>query len=319
MNEMYKAPPKEVLNPIRESISEINRYTPQKNVDYLIEKLSNYAGVPKETIFLSSGSDLIIKEFTFLFSNNRQIIIADPTFVIINSSAQNAESSLIKIKIKEPDFKLPIEAILDQLTVPSLLVFDNPNNPTGSIILTQKEITSILEHENTILLIDEAYFEFSKVSHVNLIKDYANIAVLRTLSKAFGLAGSGIGYLIAGELIRKKFQGLEIMLPYPSVIGGTKALENPNYMNDYVNEVETEKNRLIQRLLELGINVYPGYTNFLLIKTTTDKITEKLAKQGILVYNLSDQLGTEFCRLTIGSRKENDYFLNSITKILDRD
>ncbi|MFX1349382.1 MAG: pyridoxal phosphate-dependent aminotransferase [Promethearchaeota archaeon] len=316
MNEMYKSPPKEIINPVKEAINKINRYTPQKEVDILIEELSRYTNVPQESIVLSSGSDLIIKEFIFLFSNNRQIIIAEPTFVVINNSAQTADSSLIKIKLNEPDFKISLESLNNELNTPSLIVFDNPNNPTGSLIITENDIKSILEHENIILLIDEAYFEFSKVSFVDLIKIYPNLAILRTLSKSFGLAGSGIGYLIAGNLIRKKFEGLDIMLPYPSVIAGIKALEHQSYMEDYINEIEIEKNRITQFALELGIIVFPSHTNFLLMKTEIQNISERLAERGVLVHDASNQLSSEYFRVTIGSKKENDFFLDSLRKII---
>jgi len=312
MNEMYKAPPKEIINRVKESIDQINRYTPQKEVDILIEKLSCYTNVAQESIVLSSGSDLLIKEFIFLFANNRQIIIADPTFIVINNSAHNTDSHLLKIKLNEPDFKISLESLITELKTPSLIVFDNPNNPTGNLIITQKDIETILEYENIILLLDEAYFEFSKVSYVELINNYSNLAVLRTLSKSFGLAGSGIGYLIVGDLIRKKFQGLEIMLPYPSVIAGIKALEHQDYMEDYINEVETEKKRIISFASKLGITVYPSYTNFLLMKTELQNITEKLAEGGILVHDASNQLGSDYFRVTIGSKKENDLFLDSL-------
>ena len=106
---MYKAPPKEIIHSVKECINLINRYTPQKEVDTLMNLLSLYAKVPSESIVLSPGSDLLIKEFMFLFSNNRQIIIADPTFIIINNSAQNADSALMKIKLSEPDFKISLE------------------------------------------------------------------------------------------------------------------------------------------------------------------------------------------------------------------
>ncbi|MCK4380687.1 MAG: histidinol-phosphate aminotransferase family protein [Candidatus Lokiarchaeota archaeon] len=316
MNEMYKTPPKEILNPVKEIINQINRYTPQKEVDTLMEQISHYAKVPYESIVLSSGSDLLIKEFIFLFSNNRQIIIAEPTFVVINNSAQKADSTLLKIRLSEPDFKISLESIINELKQPSLIVFDNPNNPTGSLILTLNDIKSILEHESVILLVDEAYFEFSKVSYVKLINIYPNLAILRTLSKSFGLAGSGIGYLIAGDLIRKKFQGLEIMLPYPSVIAGIKALEHSNYMANYINEVETEKRRIIKFAVELGITVYPSYTNFLLMKTELQNISKKLAEQGVLVYDTSNELGSEYFRVTIGSAKENDFFLDCLKDII---
>ena len=316
MNEMYKAPPKEIIHSVKECINLINRYTPQKEVDTLMNLLSLYAKVPSEAIVLSPGSDLLIKEFMFLFSNNRKIIIAEPTFVIINNSAQNADSASLKIKLSEPDFKISLEPLHHELKKPSLLVFDNPNNPTGSLILTQDDIETILEHKNAILLIDEAYFEFSKVSYVKLINKYPNLAILRTLSKSFGLAGSGIGYLIAGDLIRKRFQGLEIMLPYPSVIAGIKALEHQDYMEDYINEVEAEKRRIRDSVLELGIDVYPSYTNFLLMKTKLQNISEKLGERGVLVHDASNQLGSEYFRVTIGSKKENDFFLESLKNIV---
>ncbi len=316
MNEMYKAPPKEVIFHAKKSIDLINRYTPQEEVDTLLDELSIYANAPQESIVLSSGSDLLIKEFIFLFSNNRKIIIAEPTFIIINNSAQNADSPLIKIRLNEPNFKLPLEPLLNELKTPSLIVFDNPNNPTGNLILTKSDIESILEYEDVILLIDEAYFEFSKVSFVDLVKTYPNLAILRTLSKSFGLAGSGIGYLIAGDLIRKKFQGLEIMLPYPSVIAGIKALEYQNYMVDYVKGVENEKKKIIDFVTNLGINVYPSFTNFLLMKTKIQRIFEKLAEQGVLVHNVSAQLGSEYFRVTIGSKNENNIFLDSLKNII---
>ncbi|MFX0037666.1 MAG: aminotransferase class I/II-fold pyridoxal phosphate-dependent enzyme, partial [Candidatus Hermodarchaeota archaeon] len=124
------------------------------------------------------------------------------------------------------------------------------------------------------------------------------------------------GYLIAGDLIRKKFQGLEIMLPYPSVIAGIKALEYQNYMVDYVKGVENEKKKIIDFVTNLGINVYPSFTNFLLMKTKIQRISEKLAEQGVLVHNVSAQLGSEYFRVTIGSKNENNIFLDSLKNII---
>lgn len=319
MNEMYKAPPKEIIHSVKECINLINRYTPQKEVDTLMNLLSLYAKVPSESIVLSPGSDILIKEFMFLFSNNRKIIIADPTFVVINNSAQNAESALLKIKLNEPNYQISVKPLIDELETPSLIVFDNPNNPTGSLILTQKDIEALLEHENVILLLDEAYFEFSKVGYVKLINKYPNLAILRTLSKSFGLAGSGIGYLIAGDLIGEKFQGLEIMLPYPSVIAGIKALEHQNYMFDYINEVETEKRRIMDLALELGITAYPSYTNFLLMKSKIQNISIKLAERGVLVHDLTNQLGSEYFRVTLGSKKEDDFFIRALRNVISID
>ncbi len=316
MNEMYKTPPKDIINPVKKSIDQINRYTSKKDVDLLVEHLSHYTKVAHESLFLSPGSDLLIKEFIFLFSNNRQIIISDPTFIVINNAAQKTDSALLKIKLNEPNFKISLEALINELKTPTLIVFDNPNNPTGSIVITQKDVETILKHENVILLLDEAYFEFSKISYIELVEKYPNLAILRTLSKSFGLAGSGIGYLIAGEIIRKKFHGLDIMLPYPSVLAGIKALEHQDYMEDYIREVEIEKERITRIISELGISVYSSYTNFLLMRTGLQDITERLAKRGVLVHDVTNQLGPEYFRVSIGSRKENDFFLETLKSII---
>jgi len=106
------------------------------------------------------------------------------------------------------------------------------------------------------------------------------------------------------------------MLPYPSVIAGSKALENQTYMFDYTKEVENEKRRIMNFAVKLGITVYPSYTNFLLMKTNLHNISEKLVERGVLVHDASNQLGSEFFRVTIGSKKENDYFLDSLKNII---
>jgi histidinol-phosphate aminotransferase len=318
-NEMPFPPPKEIIEAVKLNIENINRYTPQTEVNKLVKLISDYSKAPENSIILSSGSDILIKEFIFLFAREREIIIPDPTFFLISNAAQKTSSPLMKIRLREPEFNLSIESFIHEINKPTLLVFDNPNNPTGSLLLTQKDVKTILENENVILLIDEAYFEFSKITYAPWIEDYPNLAVSRTLSKSFGLAGSGIGYLIAGEIIQKKFQGLDIMLPSPSVIAAIHALENLDYMKKYIEEIDQEKKRISKMVSNMEISVYHSYTNFLLMKTGIYDIAQKLAEQGIYVSNVSNNysLSPEFIRVTIGSIEDNDYFINSMKKIVE--
>jgi len=317
-NEMPKPPPDEIIEAVKLNIENINRYTPQIEVNKLVKLISDYSKAPENSIILSSGSDILIKEFIFLFSREREIIIAYPTFFLITNAAQKTSSPLLKIRLREPQFKLSIESFIDEINKPTLIVFDNPNNPTGSLLLNQKDVEMILENENVILLIDEAYFEFSKISFANSIKDYPNLAVSRTLSKSFGLAGSGIGYLIAGEIIQKKFEGLDIMLPSPSVIAAIYALENIYYMIKYTEEIDQEKKRIMSLVSDMDLIVYPSYTNFFLIKSKMHDLARKLAEYDVLVSDVSTHysLSSEFIRVTIGSKKENDYLIKSLRKII---
>lgn len=315
-NEMPKAPPKEVIVPIRKSLDKIHRYTPQKEVDTLINLLSKYAEVPIDSLILSSGSDILIKEFIYLFSRKRQIIIADPTFILIANTAPKTSSPLLRVRLKEPEFKFPLDSVIEDIKKPTLMVLDNPNNPTGALILNENDVKSILENENIILLIDEAYFEFSENTYSHLITEYPNLALVRTLSKSFGLAGSGIGYIIAGKITQQKFLGLNIMLPYPSVIAGINALKNQDYMLNYINDVAQEKHRITKYVSKLGIIAFPSTTNFLLMKTNIYNIGQKLEEQGVFVLDLSSQLGSGYIRVSIGAKAENDYFLKTMEKII---
>ena len=107
-NEMPGLPPKDLINSVKKSIENLNRYTPREIVKDLLNSLSDYANVPKESLFLCSGSDILIKEFIYLFCRDRQIIIADPTFFLISNTAQKTGSSMLKIRLKEPEFKISL-------------------------------------------------------------------------------------------------------------------------------------------------------------------------------------------------------------------
>jgi len=314
-NEMPIKLPREITDPIKESIEFLNRYTPQSKVDELISLLSKYTNSPKNSIIISSASDILLKEFIYLFSKNRQIILADPSFFLINATCRKTYSSILKVRLKEPEFKFSIVPLIDELKKPTLIILDNPNNPTGNIILDKNEVKLILENENIIFLVDEAYFEFSNVSYANLIADYPNLAILRTLSKGFGLSGLGVGYIIGGETVQKRFLGINTMLPYLNVVAGISALKNKNYAIEYIKEVEKEKNRIRNVALKLDISVFKSYSNFLLMKTKIPNISKKLTEQGVLVLDVSKQLSSEYFRVTIGTRIENDYFLGALEKI----
>ena len=108
-NEMSIKLPREITDPIKESIESINRYTPQSKVDELLSLLSTYTNSPKNSIIISSASDILLKEFIYLFSKNRQIILADPSFFLINATCRKTYSSILKVRLKEPEFKFSIE------------------------------------------------------------------------------------------------------------------------------------------------------------------------------------------------------------------
>ncbi|TFF87760.1 MAG: aminotransferase class I/II-fold pyridoxal phosphate-dependent enzyme, partial [Promethearchaeota archaeon] len=108
-SEMPYPPSAMVIQAVKKSIECINRYTPKSKVNELYRLLSEYSNVAPESLILSFGSDILIKEFIYLFSKERQIIVADPTFFLITTTAQKTQSPLYRIKLKEPNFELSLE------------------------------------------------------------------------------------------------------------------------------------------------------------------------------------------------------------------
>ncbi len=317
-NELPFLPPREVLKEAKKSIDRLNRYTPQEKVDKLVSLLANYAHISKESLILRPASDILIKELIFLLSKNRKIIIADPTFIIIQNATQSTTSSVLKVKLSAPKFKFPSSFIVTELDEPTLVFLDNPNNPTGKLIITKSEVKSLLANENLILLVDEAYFEFSNWTVASLVNKYPNLGVLRTLSKSFGLAGVGLGYLIAGESIREKLENLDVMLPYPSVMSSIAALNHQEYFQQKIRNLNAEKKRVKNEIEKLEITVYSSNANFFLLKTEIPHIAHKLNEVGIYVYDASHYLSPGYIRVSIGTKDENQEFLKGLSRILNK-
>ncbi len=315
MNEMPYPPPIEVINSAKKGLSNLNRYTSQESLEMLKNMISDYSKTPKEHIILSSGSDLLIREMIHLFSKRRKTIVVDPTFFPITQAAKQFAPKLLKIRLSEPSFDLPISYLIDELNEQSLIVIDNPNNPTGNILLNRRMIEDILE-TNTYLLIDEAYYEFSRISFADIIKDHPNLAITRTMDKAFSLAGARIGYLIAGKTFLNDFSGFDTFLPLPSVYAAIEALKNIDYMKKNVNKIIDERKRVRKEVAKMGIEVYPSNTNFLLMRTGIPDVARELKKTGVLVFDLSNLLSSEFIRVSLGTKDENNFFLFSLGKLI---
>ncbi|MFO8018211.1 MAG: aminotransferase class I/II-fold pyridoxal phosphate-dependent enzyme [Promethearchaeia archaeon] len=315
-SEMPSPPPRKIREQMKKVIDKINRYTPKDQVNILKTELANYTHIAEERIFLSSASDIILKEFIFLIGHNRKIISVDPTFFLIKNAIRKIHSEAIHIRLREPDFNLKIEPIMSELDEPTLLLFDNPNNPTGNLIIGEDKLKTLLKHPEIICLVDEAYFEFSDTTFSHLLGKYPNLAILRTVSKSLGLAGGGIGYLLMGDKIREMFEGLQIKLPYPGVMGCIYGLRNPSYMEKYIENVKKEKEKMKEKLSSLALKVFPSYTNFFLLRSQQSDIAQKLAQRNILVSDVSSQLGDGYIRVSMGNQKENEQFLRALEDIV---
>lgn len=315
MNESPFSPAKSIQEAAIKGLKKINRYSELKYLIELKALLGNYNNVPSDRIVLSHGSDLLLREIINIFSRNRKIVMVSPYFFPVTQFALKQASRLTKIQLSPPDFKLDYNLLLNELNEPSLIVIDNPNNPTGKILLDDNSVENILQNKNALLLVDEAYYEFSGQTFAGLIEKYPNLAIIRTMDKAFSLAGLRLGYLLMGNYFKEYFSNLPTYLATPTIFAAIEALKKSEYVTANVDKIQSEKIRVEKELLNTGIQVFPGSANFILIKSKLPDFGKKLMDAEIIIKDLSDEWIEGFYRISIGLPEENNTLLSIIRKI----
>ncbi len=287
-------------------------------------KIAKYAGVKSGEIMVTNGGDQGIDIICRAhLDEGDKVIIPFPEFAMHYQSANIQGAEILEPKYKESG-ELPLNEILELIERDrvKLLIFSNPNNPTG-IFTKIPDVEKILKkakEKDITVLHDEAYFEFSSLTCKDLIEKYDNLYVIRTFAKAFGLVSARAGYIISQKENIQEL--LKIRGPYDvNMFAKTAiltALEDTKYMKDYVKEVmEKSKPKLEKFLREKGIFFYPSQANFLLLKVSNpSKIIEGLKSEGILVRPKSAPDGKEAIRVSIGTMKDTEKFIKAFGRVL---
>lgn len=287
----------------------------------LKEKLSEIKTVPPANIFLGNGSDecidILFRAFCEPGADN--VIIVPPTYGMYEVSANINDIQIKKISLTN-DFQLNLPAIEDAVDENTKMIFlCSPNNPTGNS-LSREDIEIILNNYFGLLIIDEAYINFSRQrSFVQELAEYPNLVVLQTLSKAWGLAALRIGMAFASDEIIHVMN--KVKPPYninqASQELALKALEEVDQVNSMIQEIVTERELLVKHLNELQVveNIYPSDANFILVKMINARtVYDFLLSKGIVVRDRSKVELCEGClRITIGTTIENKELLNALT------
>lgn len=316
MNEMPFMPPENVVRAAREGLLKLNRYAGRKDLQQLRGLLARYAGVPEAHIVPGPGSDFLLREIIHSFSGGRKVVMVSPSFMPTVQKAKQFATKFVGIRLSPPEFRLSPGVLLDELTEQTLVIIDNPNNPTGKILLDRQTVEAVLGNENAFLVVDEAYFEFSGVTFADMVPDHPNLAVTRTLDKAFSLAGARVGYLVAGRYFLDAFASFYALLPQSSLSAAVAALQSVAYMKKNVQLIAAERKRLQKKMIDLGADVYSSKANFLLIKTKIPGIALELKDMGVLVSDISDQFISGAIRVSVGRREENDAFADAYKRVV---
>jgi len=298
----------------------VNRYPDplQKN---LKNRISQWKGVPTNKIFLGNGSDECIDLLFRLFcsTGKDEVAAMSPSYGMYAVSARINNIRLREILLNE-DFTFPTEKIIQESKGAKLLFLCSPNNPTGFSI-PSTEIETILKSFDGIVIVDEAYIDFSsQKSVVSLLSDYPNLVVCQTLSKAVGLAGIRLGMLFASEEIVSWLN--KIKPPYNinqlTQEFALKYLEKMEEIELQTEEIKTERNLLEKALIEFPFieQVYSSDANFILARIDdANKLYDYLISFGIVVRNRSTQvLCQNTLRFTVGTKEENNKLINALTQ-----
>ena len=296
-----------------------NRYPDP--LQYKVKKrLSDIKGVTPRNIFLGNGSDEAIDILFRSFCNPGvdNVILVPPTYGMYQVSA-NINDIQVKNVLLIEDYQLNMEGIAEAIDQRTKIIFIcSPNNPTGNSI-NRDDIETLLANFNGLIVVDEAYINFSRQkTFIQELTEYANLVVLQTLSKAWGLAGLRVGMAFASEEIIEVMN--KVKPPYnineASQELALKALQNVAQVNDWIKETLAQRDKLVLNLknFDFVLDIYPSDANFILVKTTDPKaIYNFLVERGIIV---RDRSKIDLCegslRITVGTPTENDILLNTL-------
>lgn len=289
----------------------------------IVEKL----GVNIDEIFCGTGSDSLIGVICNTFLNkDDESIMAEITFPRYESGVKLMGAKAVKIPMKNNglDIEKMVEAITDKTKI---IWFCNPNNPTGTIF-TQDEFEKVLDKipERVIIVMDEAYIEYVTDKNfpdsINLYKKYKNMIVLRTFSKAYGLAGLRCGYGIASKELVDYFN--RVIGPFDvnlfAQIAAKEAIEDNEFLSKVCETNEKEKNHIYSEFEKMGLSYIKTNTNFIMVNTNKDDkvIFEQLLSKGVII-RPGYLLGMPgWMRVTIGTEEQNKICLKELENILKK-
>lgn len=301
----------------------LNRY-PDPHQKDLRKLVGDYYSINEANLFFGVGSDEIIDLLIRIFCEpaKDKVIIPEPTYGMYKVACDINNVETINVLL-DNQFQIDLNSIKKNYDETVKMIFlCSPNNPTGNL-LNKKDIITLCEEYDSIIVVDEAYIDFAeRGTIINEIKNYHNFVVLRTFSKAWGLAGIRLGFCAAPEEIINIL--FKVKAPYNintlTRYALQSAVKNSHQKDVYINGIIKERERLKNQLESLyGIEkVFDSDANFLLIKCRNAKNIQKtLADKGIIIRDRSSQPKLENClRISVGTEEENDLLWEAIKKIV---
>ncbi len=313
------------LQAMQESLITVNRY-PSPDFYLLRKTLAEKYDVKIENVFAGNGSEGIISIImrTFLLDDEEAITSAG-SFVTFDVQAFSRGIKLIRTPLK--DYKIDLEAIAEQITPKTKLIYlANPNNPTGTIFTVSEFLKFIKQVPPRVLVIlDEAYFEFAHDEPVfpdSMQYRLDNVITLRTFSKAYGLAGVRIGYGFAHEDLIANLMKIKLTFEpsAPAQAAAVAAIKDEDFLEKTLHNNRIGKRFFYEVFDRLGLRYIKSFTNFVTLvfesEKQVEKLYDKLLREGVIVRPLKS-FGLPNClRVSIGLPEENEFFAKKLEKVI---
>lgn len=301
------------------------RYPPPYSAT-AVKAISKFFSFDKSEIFVGNGSDelldLLMKAFV---EKQTRVLVVEPTFPLYTYFIQLYGGQKVTVLLR-PDFGLDADALLEKNgREPSLLIVCSPNNPTGNQF-AKSDLERVVREFNGLVVVDEAYVDFAKYSVIDWTKDANNLIVLRTFSKAFGLAGIRLGFAVSNRSVIEYFKRVtppfNVNIIAQRVI--TLALQNWNYFKQQIEYITREREWLTKALAKIdGVVPFPSDASFILFRITkkglsSSAVKEKLRSRNVFVKDRGDTPLLENCiRVTVGTRGMNEAFVSALREVLE--
>ena len=322
-NENWHISADDLRSLIREVVEKVDvRRYPAEAVQDLSAAVAMHLQLPEECIIPTEGTDQAIDLLSqaFLRQGDRALIVG-PTFSFYRLRAAFADAQCIEIMMNE-DFSLPVDKILREARNGGIVFICSPNNPTGNQF-SSDDVLRLSDAFPGLIVLDEAYIDFAPYSLVREVMQHRNIAVLRTFSKAFGLADLRLGFIVAHPDWASLFMD-RAQYPYPvsstAVAIALRLLEEFSVVKRGVESLKQERSWLIERLRQIaGLQVLDSQANFVLASLPIDahKVHSRLVEEGIATRAIGHILNLSNCiRVTVGTHEMNVAFLDALRKML---
>jgi len=327
-NESPYPPPPEFFEAWTAEVSRASAHRyPDRAARALRAALGGFLGVPAGRIFCANGSNEVLQTLLLTYGGpGRTALVFEPSYVLHAHIARITGTGVVTGE-RRPDFTLdPDTAVhLVEEHEPDVVLLTTPNNPTG-MVEPRRTVEALVQRINGrakpgLLIVDEAYAEFSPWSAIDMVADGVPLVVARTYSKVWSMAAFRLGFCVAPETIVEELE--MVVLPYhlsvPTQVAGTVALRFTGDMDSRVSSIMTERDRVGAALAALdGVEPFPSGANFILFRTADGQATwEGLLEAGVLVRNFARWPRLDNClRVTIGLPEENDAFLAALKEVL---